>query len=174
MWCLMADRIVIIGDTHLSFFKNLPIRMLQLIREADWLIHVGDYTSMDVLSGFIKIKGPRFKGVYGNADPLKIREHISAKEIIEISKKRIGITHPASGGTYENTKRKVIAEFKNCDVDVIVYGHTHDSIIENFNGILLVNPGKGYLEENYFGPPTSVAILKIKKRITEKIEKIQF
>ncbi len=169
----MADKIVIIGDTHVSNFKDLPERMLQLIRETDWVIHVGDYTSVDVLSGLIKTKGPRFKGVYGNADPLKIREKVLAKDIIEISKKRIGITHPATGGTYENTKKKVIREFKDCEIDALVYGHTHDALIEDFNGILLVNPGKGYLEKNYFGPPTSVAILTIEKRITGKIEIIQ-
>ena len=165
----MADKIVIIGDTHVSDFKDLPERMLQLILEADWVIHVGDYTSVDVLSGLIKTKGSRFKGVYGNADPLKIREKVLAKDII----KRIGITHPATGGTYENTKKKVVREFKDSKVDVIVYGHTHDALIEDFNGILLVNPGKGYLEKNYFGPPTSVAILTIEKRITGKIEIIQ-
>jgi len=49
----MADKIVIIGDTHVSDFKDLPERMLQLILEADWVIHVGDYTSVDVLSGLI-------------------------------------------------------------------------------------------------------------------------
>ena len=169
----MADMIVILGDTHISKFEDLPERMLQLIQDADWVIHVGDYTSVDVLLGFVKTKGPRFKGVYGNADPLKIRERILAKEIIEISQTRIGITHPATGGTYENTKKKVIREFKNNDVDVIVYGHTHDALIEDFNGILLVNPGKGYMEKNYFGPPTSVAILTIEKKITGKIEILQ-
>ena len=166
----MADRILVLGDTHISNFKDLPEKMIQLIQDADWVIHVGDYTSIDVLLGFIKMKGPHFRGVYGNADTMKIRERVLAKDIIEISEKRIGITHPAAGGTYENTKKKVIKEFKNCEVDAIVYGHTHDPLIEDFHGILLVNPGKGYLEENFFGPPTSVAILTIEKKISGKIE----
>jgi len=169
----MTNRILIIGDTHISKFQDLPERMLGLIQEADWVIHVGDYTSLNVLSGFIKIKGSRFKGVYGNADPLKIRERVLAKEILEISNKRIGITHPATGGTYENTKKKAIKEFKEDNVDAIIYGHTHEALIEVFKGILLVNPGKGYLEKNYFGPPTSVAILFIEKTIEGKIEIIE-
>jgi putative phosphoesterase len=169
----MTDNIVIIGDTHVSNFKDLPEKMLDLIREADWVIHVGDYISMDVLTGFIRMKGPRFKGVYGNADPMNIREKLLAKEIIEISNKKIGITHPASGGSYENTKKKVIREFKNCELDILVYGHTHDALIEDFNGILLVNPGKGYVEKHYFGSPTSVAIFTIEKKITGEIKIIQ-
>jgi putative phosphoesterase len=170
---MRAEKILIIGDTHISKFEELPEGMLKLIQEADYVIHVGDYISIDVLSGFIKVKGPNFKGVYGNADPMRIRERVLAKEIIEISQKRIGITHPASGGPYENIKKKVMKEFKDVEVDAIAYGHTHYALIENFNGILLVNPGKGYLEENYFGPPTSVAILTIEKRISGKLKIIQ-
>lgn len=168
------DKVLIIGDTHSLNFNTLPKRMLQLIKEADWVIHVGDYTSIDVLSGLIKIKGSRFKGVFGNADPLNIREHTNVREIIEISKKRIGITHPATGGSYEETKLKVLVEFKNYDLDVIVYGHTHDYNIETLDDTLLVNPGKGYIEEYYYGSPTSVAILNIGEKITSKIEIIHF
>ncbi len=166
----MVERVLVIGDTHISKFKDLPEKMIQLIQDADWVIHVGDYTSIDVLLGFIKLKGPKFRGVYGNADPMKIRERVLAKDIIEISQKRLGITHPAAGGTYENTKKKVIKAFKDYEVDAIIYGHTHDPLIEDCNGILLVNPGKGYLEESYFGSPTSVAILTIEKRISGTIE----
>ena len=170
----MPNKVLIVGDTHTSSFESLPKKMLQLIREADWVIHVGDYTSIDVLSGFIKKKGPRFRGVYGNSDPLQIRKKLLEKDIIEISNKKIGITHPASGGSSRNTKRKVQVEFKNDNLDAIIYGHTHESNIEIFDGILLVNPGKGYLEKSFFGPPTSVAILTIGKRITGNIELIQF
>ena len=133
----MPNKVLIVGDTHTSSFESLPKKMLQLIREADWVIHVGDYTSIDVLSGFIKKKGPRFRGVYGNSDPLQIRKKLLEKDIIEISNKKIGITHPASGGSSRNTKTKVQAEFKNDDLDAIIYGHTHESNIEISDGILL-------------------------------------
>ncbi len=169
----MPETVLIVGDTHTFSFERLPKKMLQLIREVDWVIHVGDYTSIDVLSGFIKKKGPRFRGVYGNADPLQIRKKLMEKDIIEISNKKIGITHPASGGSSRNTKTKVQAEFKNDDLDAIIYGHTHESNIEISDGILLVNPGKGYLEKSYFGPPTSVAILTIGERIKGYIQIIQ-
>jgi putative phosphoesterase len=170
----MSDKVLVVGDTHSVSFESLPKMMLQLIREVDWVIHVGDYTSVDVLSGFIRKKGPRFRGVYGNADPLQVRNRLMEKDIIEISNKKIGIIHPASGGSSRDTKKKVQAEFKNDDLDAIIYGHTHESNIEIVDGILLINPGKGYLEKSYFGPPPSLAILRIGKRITGNIELIQF
>jgi putative phosphoesterase len=169
----MPVRIIVIGDTHISDFNELPPEMLQAILSADWVLHVGDYTSKNILDGLIKLKGPQFVGVYGNADPLSIRNQVLEKEIIEVNSKKIGITHPAVGGTYENTKKNVLRSFKDDTVDAIIYGHTHDPIIENFNGIMLVNPGKGYLEKEYFGSPTSFAILTLDKKIHAEIKNIK-
>lgn len=169
----MLVRIVVIGDTHILDFNELPQKMLNAILSADWVIHVGDYTSKEVLNGFIKLKGSQFVGVYGNADPLSIRNQVLEKEIIELNGKKIGITHPAVGGTSENIKKKILRKFKDDDVDAIIYGHTHDPIIEKFNGIMLVNPGKGYLEKEYFGPPTSFAILTLDDKIHAEIINIK-
>jgi len=169
----MLVRIVVIGDTHILDFNELPQKMLNAILSADWVIHVGDYTSKEVLNGFIKLKGSQFVGVYGNADPLSIRNQVLEKEIIELNGKKIGITHPAVGGTSENIKKKILRKFKDDDVDAIIYGHTHDPIIKKFNGIMLVNPGKGYLEKEYFGPPTSFAILTLDDKIHVEIINIK-
>ena len=165
----MPVKVVIVGDTHARDFQDLPKKMIELIHDVDWLIHVGDYISKDVLDGFIALKGQAFEGVCGNADPLTIRNEVPIKKIIEISGKRIGITHPVIGGPSDKTKKYVLAEFKEENVDIIVYGHTHDSEIDNLEKMLLINPGKGYLEENSYGPPTSIALLTIGKKIKVKI-----
>jgi putative phosphoesterase len=165
-------RIAILGDTHITYFKDLPKFILKEVEEADWVIHAGDYNHLDVFNGFIKIKGDYFKGVYGNADPSYIREKIPSKEIIEILGKKIGITHPASGGSSVFIEEKVLNEFKNDNVDIIIFGHTHESKIQYKENVLLINPGKGYLETTYFGPPTTIAILEIDDKIQAKIKKI--
>ncbi|MHA1256540.1 MAG: YfcE family phosphodiesterase [Promethearchaeota archaeon] len=169
----MPVRIIVIGDTHISDFNELPPEMLKAILNADMVLHVGDYTSKSILDGLIKLKGSQFVGVYGNADPLSIRNQVFEKEIIEVNGKKIGITHPAVGGTYENTKKKVLRIFKDDNVDAIIYGHTHDPGIEKFNGIMLVNPGKGYSEKEYFGAPTSYAILTVDDKIHAEIINIE-
>ncbi len=169
----MQVRIIVIGDTHIFEFEELPQKMLKAILSADWVIHVGDYTSKNVLNGFINLKGHQFIGVHGNADPLSIRNQLLEKEIIEVNSKKIGITHPAVGGTYENTKKKILRKFQDDNVDAIIYGHTHDPIIEDFNGIMLINPGKGYLEKEYFGSLTSFAILTLDDKIHAEIISIK-
>ena len=169
----MTVKIVILGDTHIRNIKELPQDMLNEIKESDWVIHVGDYVSIDVLDGLITLKGDRFKGVYGNADPQSIRNRVKSKEIIEILGKKIGITHPVSGGPSENVESQVLKEFVDENVDIIIYGHTHDAKISKKGNTWLVNPGKGYLETNYFGPPTTIAILNINKKIQGKLKEIK-
>ncbi len=168
----MSVKIIIVGDTHAREFKELPNEMIKAIQEADRVIHVGDYTSKKILDEFIALKGQAFIGVCGNSDPLSIRNEVGPERIVEISGKRIGITHPTIGGSSEKTKKRVIAQFKDKKVDIIIYGHTHDSEIDNQENILLINPGKGYLEENSFGPPTSMAFLTIGEKVKVKILEI--
>ena len=66
----MKTKILIVGDTHISSFKDLPKKILQYIKESDWIIHVGDYTSKNIVDGFNQLKTNYFKGVCGNSDPL--------------------------------------------------------------------------------------------------------
>ena len=169
----MTVKIAILGDTHIRNLKELPRGMMKEIEESEWVIHVGDYISIGVLDGLIKLKGDRFKGVYGNADPKSIRNRVKSKEILEILGKKIGITHPASGGPSEIIETKVLTEFNNVNVDIIIYGHTHEAKISQEGNTWLINPGKGYLETNYFGPPTTIAILKIDEKIRGDIKEIK-
>jgi len=165
----MSVKILIIGDTHLNSFENLPKEMVQAIKEVDWIIHVGDYTSIDIVEGLIRCKGDKFKGVFGNADPLSIRKVLPDKVILDIKGKKIGITHPSCGGPETFIKARVKREFKENDVDAIIFGHTHEPEIVEVNKILLINPGKGYLEKNTFGTPTSFAILKVTETLQAEI-----
>ena len=168
----MTVKITIIGDTHVKSINELPNEMIQEIKESDWVIHVGDYTFIDVLNGLIDLKGNYFKGVYGNADPKQIWDKVPLKDVFEIKGKRIGITHPASGSSHENIETKVIAEFKNDSVDIIIFGHTHDPIIHYKENLIVINPGKGYLEKDYYGPSTTIAILEINDDIRVSIKEI--
>jgi putative phosphoesterase len=142
----MTVRITILGDTHINSFEELPKGILKELKESDWAIHVGDYTSAEIINGLINLKGEHFQGVYGNADPMDVRRIVKSKVILEILGKKIGIIHPAIGGPDENIENKILTEFANEDIDIITYGHSHESRIITKENILLVNPGKGYIE----------------------------
>ena len=169
----MKTKILIVGDTHISSFKDLPKKILQYIKESNWVIHVGDYTSKNIVEGFNQLKANYFKGVYGNSDPLVIQKLLPPKIVIEISSIKIGIIHPESGGPETFLKKRIIKEFRDQSVDVIMYGHTHEAKIEWADKTLLINPGRGYIDEFSYNPSASIAILTIDKEIKAEIKEIK-
>ncbi|MHA1671635.1 MAG: YfcE family phosphodiesterase [Promethearchaeota archaeon] len=168
----MRTKILIVGDTHISSFKDLPNETLQYIKDSDWVIHVGDFTSPSIVEGFKQLKHDCFKGVYGNSDPLVIRKLLPSKDIIDIMSKRIAITHPGFGGSGIFLKKRIIKEFRELDVDIIAYGHTHEAKIERVDNTLLVNPGRGYIDEFSYNRSASIALITIDKEIKAEIKKI--
>jgi len=170
---MKSIKILIVGDTHISMFKDLPKQILQNMRESDWVIHVGDFTSKNVLEGFQHFKPDFFKGVYGNSDPFEIRKNISPKLVLEISGKRIGVIHPAIGGPESSLIKRILEEFKNQRLDVIVYGHSHEAEIHWKDKLLLLNPGKGYIDKMSLNPSASIAIITINKEIKAEIIEIR-
>ena len=161
----MKTKILIVGDTHISSFKDLPYKILQYVKDSNLVIHVGDYISKNVVEGLNQLKTNYFKGVYGNSDPLVIRKLLPPKIVIEISGIKIGIIHPESGGSETFLKRRILKEFREKRVDVITYGHTHEAKIQWADKTLLVNPGRGYIDEFSNNPPASIAIIKLGKKI---------
>jgi len=170
----LKTKILIVGDTHISSFKDLPKKILQYIKESNWVIHVGDYTSPLIVEGFKNLKHNCFKGVYGNSDPLIIRKLLPPKDVIDILGKRIGIIHPASGGSDTFLKKKNIKEFSDLNVNVITYGHTHEAKIEWVDDTLFINPGRGYIDEFSYNTPASIAILTMDKEIKAEIKEINY
>lgn len=167
----MNTKILVIGDTHVRSYDQLPSELKKWIARTEWLIHVGDYISEQLLLTLQEIKGSKFKGVYGNADPNSIREMLPNVSIIEINGKRIGLSHPASGGTEKVTKNKVLSQFTDQNVDVIVYGHTHEAKIEILDKVIMINPGKAYIEASSYTPEASYAVLIIGRSIKARFKK---
>ena len=163
---------MIIGDTHITSFKELPNEILQYIKKSNWVIHVGDYISPNIVDGFKQLKHNWFRGVYGNADPLAIRRLLPPKVVIEISDIRIGIIHPAAGGPDNYLKKRVMNEFRDDNVNLIAYGHSHEAKIEWVDNTLLVNPGRGYIDEYSNFRPASIAMITIDKEIKAEIKEI--
>ena len=94
----MPCEILVFGDTHAQIFDDIPKILIKAIRKADWVIHVGDFTSEKVLNRIIDMKSSHFYGVHGNSDPLSIRKKLPSKNIISINNIKIGFTHPVIGG----------------------------------------------------------------------------
>ena len=135
-------RIGVVSDTHLTSLAQVPDKILITLAEVDLIIHAGDFVTKDVLDGLKRLG--EVKAVRGNMDSEELKRILPEKELLLIEGKRIGITH-GSGSPY-GIEDRVSRMFE--DVDVIVYGHSHQSKNEIKKGILFFNPGRA---RNSFG-----------------------
>jgi len=137
-------RIGVLSDTHAHSLEDIPRKVIDSLSSADMIIHAGDFTAVEVLDGLKKLG--KVKAVQGNMDSAELKSILPAKEVFEVGNKRIGITH-GSGGPW-GIERRVREIFAQDRVDVIVYGHSHESQNKIIDGILFFNPGKA---ERSFG-----------------------
>jgi len=135
-------KIGVVSDTHATSFAKVPDRVLIALAEVDLIIHAGDFIARDVLDGLKQLG--EVKAVWGNMDSDELKRILPEKELLLIEGKRIGVTH-GSGSPY-GIEDRVSRMFE--DVDVIVYGHSHQSKNEIKKGILFFNPGQA---RNSFG-----------------------
>ncbi len=135
-------RIGVVSDTHLTSFAQVPDRILIALAEVDLIIHAGDFVTRDVLDGLRRLG--EVKTVWGNMDSDELKRVLPEKELLLIEGKRIGITH--GWGSPYGIEDRVGGMFE--DVDVVVFGHSHQSKNEIKKGILFFNPGQA---RNSFG-----------------------
>src|SRR3972149_7440731 len=131
-------RIAVLADTHVNRLEYLPKKIIDALSTVDLIIHAGDFTDVQVLKELKRLR--EVKAVRGNMDSVELKTVLPVKEIVEIGNKRIGITH-GSGASWgiEERVRKV---FESDRIDIIVYGHSHQSQNKVIDDILFFNPGK--------------------------------
>jgi len=150
-------KIGILSDTH-DHLPNLKKALAIFKSEGcEKILHAGDFVSPFVINVF-KQFGIPFSGVFGNNDGewiflLKLAEAIGEirKGPIELSldSRKIALMH----------EPVYLSALKQANYfDLIVYGHSHQAIIET-SPVLVINPGEacGYLSEK---PTVAICDLK--------------
>lgn len=135
-------RIGILSDTHVSSFAELPDKILTTLAEVDMIIHTGDFTTKNVLDGLKQLR--EVSAVCGNMDSNEVKQSLPGKKVLTASGRRLGVTH--GWGSPHGIEDRVSSLFSN--VDIIVFGHSHQPVNEVIHGILFFNPG---LARNSFG-----------------------
>lgn len=131
-------KIGIISDTHIkNNIENFETFIRDRLSHVDMIIHLGDYVDHRVIDSIKEYKN--FIGVLGNCDDNKIKETVNDKEIIEVLGKKIGIFHGHGKG--KNTLDRAYNSFIDDNVDIILFGHSHQPLIKTKNKVLLLNPG---------------------------------
>ncbi len=157
-------RVAVVSDTHIPATCNkVPVKLLEKIKEADLIIHAGDFTEMSVLEDFRSTA--RVEAVAGNMDSEQIKKELPEKKILELSCFKIGIVH--GYGAPDNLISYAKGVFRKDKLDCVIYGHSHIPKIDYINDVLYFCPGSP--TEKVFAPYNSFGMLEIDDKITPKI-----
>ncbi len=132
-------KIIAISDTHIkhgSIIEQIQPGLVRLIKDADIVIHAGDFVTKqayDELSGIC-----RLEAVHGNMDEPALKRLLPGRKIIELDGLRLGITHEAALSIQDTTGAWYMA--KEMGVDVLIFGHIHKPVIDK-SDVLLACPG---------------------------------
>ena len=148
-------RIAVISDTHGKNLDVLPSEIYDEVVSADVVVHCGDYDRLSLVNQ-LRQAAKRFIGVFGNMDSIDIRAELPEKTVFEVEGKRIGVIHPHWGGPPFGIEEAIAREFE--DVDVILFGHTHDVYHKTIDGVVFFNPGQAYRS---FREPASVGVVTV-------------
>ncbi|MCU4925823.1 metallophosphoesterase [Halobacteria archaeon AArc-dxtr1] len=127
--------LAIFSDTHSDRGHELTDAASHIAREADAVVHAGDFTSVAALEAFQALPS-RLYAVHGNADGLAVRDRLPTERVLDHDGVRLAVTHRRDGG------QTALSLFGRAnDADVVVSGHTHRPALVETDDTLLLNPG---------------------------------
>ncbi len=157
-------RIGVLSDTHfpatgeaLAFIAELASSHFA---QVDLILHAGDIVAPEILQGFTRCP---VLAVQGNMDP--VTPGIPVKRVLQVASKRIGLIH--GWGAAFDLEPRLLNEFHDAQLDVLVFGHTHRPVCRYAGNLLLFNPGSAGDRRGM--PYHTVGLLEIGDAIQGKI-----
>ena len=150
-------KIGILSDTHVNSLDEISPTVMKALSGVDLIVHAGDFVGLRVYEGLSELK--QIKAVRGNMDSVEIKNLLPETEVFVAKEKTIGLVH--GSGPPWGIEQRVMEKFG--EVDIIIYGHSHEAKNGVFKGVLLFNPGPW---NNSYG------ILNIDKDVTAEIIRI--
>lgn len=127
--------LVVVSDTHSTDGHRLRGRTLEAVREADVVVHVGDFMRESVLDDFVR-EASTFYGVYGNNDDDGVRERLPPARTVEYEGVRFAVVHTRRGGAQGLTLFG-----RERGADAVLFGHSHRPGFDASGPLPLLNPG---------------------------------
>lgn len=129
----------VLGDTHLlrgdARLRLAPV--LDLFRRAtvDLILHTGDTGALAQLRVLEEVAP--VAAVRGNADPVETLDALPDRVLIHAGTQTILLLHGHQGKTAVTTARRAASD----EIDLVVFGHSHQPLIDREGETLLFNPG---------------------------------
>ncbi|MCF8011300.1 MAG: metallophosphoesterase [Clostridiales bacterium] len=144
-------RVLVLSDTH-GDLKNALYALQK--EQYDIILHAGDFVR-DAGELAAQVKVPLYK-VLGNCDVYDLGVE---KQIIELEGKKILLIH-GHQLKVKTTYQRLLYCAAEENADAVVFGHTHEPLNIEQDGILLFNPGSTSRPKH--GQQSSYGIMEIK------------
>ena len=148
-------RIGLISDTHSAGSgRDLPTAVFDALAGCELVLHCGDLECIGVLD-YLEELAPVL-AVRGYEDPVEAGERLAnVSRIVEVEGVRIGMVHDiqwpppviattpdGTGLVWPESGLDALLQKKfGGEVNVVVFGDTHEEMVERREGVLFVNPG---------------------------------
>jgi len=127
--------LTVVADTHGRDDHRLAGRTLEAVRDADCVLHAGDFLTEVALDAFLA-ENDRLAGVYGNNDTAAVRERLPARRTVTREGVRIALAH---GHEHTDTALAIYGRQENADL--VVVGHSHRPAFRRVGDVPVLNPG---------------------------------
>ena len=134
--------ITVVSDTHGTDGHRLTGRTLDAVREAELVVHAGDFTTESVLDAFEAETGSEtdgegeFVAVFGNNDDAGVRGRLGAERVVDRAGVRFVVVH---GHEHDETSLSLLGRQERADV--VVVGHSHEPGVRQGGATTVLNPG---------------------------------
>ncbi len=149
-------KIGLISDTHIpSMGKEPPPEVIPAFEGVDLILHAGDIY-IDSCIEWLERIAPVKAATSGFATAVEAAPRISPPVVVDIEGHSIGIIHklefialpddiyPGSIGRRYPAHKSMTQELEDIfgkPVDIVVFGYTHEAMVETHRDVLFVNPG---------------------------------
>lgn len=127
--------LAVVSDTHGTTDHRLAGRTLEAVRDAETVVHAGDFYREAVLDAFLAENGSLY-GVVGNNDDAAVRDRLPGERVVSYGGVTLAVRHRSSSGA---TGLELFGRER--DADAVVFGHSHRPTFDDDGSIPLLNPG---------------------------------
>jgi putative phosphoesterase len=127
--------LVAISDTHADSEPRLAPHLREALRNADLLLHAGDFVTEAVYDRFDDL-ADGLTAVRGNSDRRGLADRLPETATVEWAGLRFLLAH---GHRHDETSLSFLARQEGADV--VVTGHTHRPTVGRLGETVHVNPG---------------------------------
>lgn len=128
----------VLSDTHIPYRgRSLPSIVWKTLEGVDLILHAGDINHPDLLDD-LNLIAP-VHAVLGNTDPYELQLQLPVTKILTLEGYKLGLVH--GDGFGGSTIDRAAKAFSDEELDIIVFGHSHQPYCAFHGKTLFFNPG---------------------------------